>query len=141
MLRFKTMLSAPDAAPPSSDAPLRDAPLRGSSGVTKIALWAIRVYQRLISPALPASCRFYPTCSHYTYEAIARLGLWRGGWLGLKRLCRCNPFHPGGYDPVPLAPQASASEASADAKTADVKTHEPIEDESIGGPQANERAA
>ncbi|MCS7221991.1 MAG: membrane protein insertion efficiency factor YidD [Anaerolineae bacterium] len=66
-----------------------------------IALGVIRFYQRFISPALPPSCRFTPTCSHYAYQAIQRYGLLRGGWLGLKRLLRCHPFHPGGYDPVP----------------------------------------
>lgn len=50
---------------------------------------------------LPPSCRFYPTCSEYMYEAIQVHGLFRGGWMGLKRIGRCNPFNPGGFDPVP----------------------------------------
>ncbi|MGH8794127.1 MAG: membrane protein insertion efficiency factor YidD [Stackebrandtia sp.] len=58
-------------------------------------------YRRLISPALPARCRFHPTCSAYAVEALRVHGAWRGGWLTLKRLGRCQPFHPGGYDPVP----------------------------------------
>lgn len=64
-------------------------------------LQLIRLYQRFISPALPPSCRFTPTCSHYTYEAIARYGVVKGGWLGVKRIARCHPLNPGGYDPVP----------------------------------------
>jgi hypothetical protein len=66
-----------------------------------VALWLLRFYQRAISPHLIPSCRFTPTCSQYTYEAIERYGILRGGWLGLKRLARCHPFNPGGYDPVP----------------------------------------
>jgi len=50
---------------------------------------------------LPAACRFYPSCSEYADEALARHGMWRGGWLTTKRLCRCGPWHPGGCDPVP----------------------------------------
>lgn len=61
----------------------------------------IRGYQRFISPALPASCRFSPTCSQYTLEAVTRHGVIRGGWLGVRRIARCHPFHPGGFDPVP----------------------------------------
>lgn len=62
----------------------------------------IRLYQLTISRALPAgTCRFYPTCSHYGYEAIAKYGLIKGGWLATKRVLRCQPFSPGGYDPVP----------------------------------------
>lgn len=64
-------------------------------------LQLIRLYQRFISPALPPSCRFTPTCSHYTYEAIERYGVFKGGWLGVKRITRCHPLNPGGHDPVP----------------------------------------
>lgn len=65
------------------------------------ALYLIRGYQRLISPALGAACRYEPTCSRYAYEAIDRFGAARGGWLALKRLGRCHPWHAGGFDPVP----------------------------------------
>jgi len=62
---------------------------------------AIRFYQRWISPYLPPSCRFYPSCSEYAAQAVVRHGLLRGAWLALRRVLRCHPFHPGGYDPVP----------------------------------------
>ena len=61
----------------------------------------LRLYKRLISPLLPPSCRFYPTCSEYAADAIAKHGAVRGGILAAKRLARCNPWHPGGVDPVP----------------------------------------
>jgi putative membrane protein insertion efficiency factor len=61
----------------------------------------IRVYQRLLSPALPPSCRFHPSCSQYALEAVTRYGALKGGWLAARRLARCHPFHPGGFDPVP----------------------------------------
>ena len=67
----------------------------------QIALLLIRLYQNSISRALPPSCRFTPSCSHYTYEAIDKYGFVKGGWLGAKRIARCHPFNPGGYDPVP----------------------------------------
>jgi len=66
-----------------------------------VALMLIRFYQRFISPFLPPSCRYEPSCSHYGYEAINRYGILRGGWLAVKRIGRCQPFNPGGYDPVP----------------------------------------
>jgi putative membrane protein insertion efficiency factor len=63
--------------------------------------YLIRGYQLLVSPLLGAHCRFYPSCSQYALEAVAEHGSLRGGWLSLKRLARCHPFHSGGYDPVP----------------------------------------
>jgi len=66
-----------------------------------IVLGLIRFYQRVISPVFPPSCRFVPTCSEYTYQAVQKYGVIRGLWLGINRLLRCHPFSPGGYDPVP----------------------------------------
>lgn len=66
-----------------------------------VALGLIRLYQLTLSRVLPPSCRFTPSCSRYGYEAIDRFGLVKGGWLTVKRVSRCHPFHPGGYDPVP----------------------------------------
>jgi uncharacterized protein len=65
------------------------------------ALGLIRVYQSTIGPALPPACRYLPTCSEYTYAAIQKHGLLKGGWLGLKRIARCHPFGGSGFDPVP----------------------------------------
>jgi putative membrane protein insertion efficiency factor len=73
------------------------------------ATFLIRVYQWTVSPLLGPACRFHPSCSQYALEAIQRFGVLRGGWLALKRLGRCHPWHPGGYDPVPL--QASHPQA------------------------------
>jgi uncharacterized protein len=64
------------------------------------ALSAIRFYQKFISPIFPPACRFYPTCSQYAYDAVSKYGPGKGSWLALKRLSRCHPFCPGGYDPV-----------------------------------------
>jgi len=69
--------------------------------VKNFFLAIIRFYQVAISPLKPPTCRFYPTCSHYGVEAIQRFGALRGGWLTLKRISKCHPFHPGGLDPVP----------------------------------------
>jgi hypothetical protein len=66
-----------------------------------LALKLIRLYQMTLSKILPPSCRFTPSCSVYTYQAIEKHGFFKGGWLGFKRILRCNPFNPGGYDPVP----------------------------------------
>lgn len=73
--------------------------LKAWPGLLGIAL--IRVYQHTLSAFLGRSCRYAPTCSHYTEEAIRRFGLWRGGWIGLSRILRCNPFGASGFDPVP----------------------------------------
>jgi putative membrane protein insertion efficiency factor len=62
---------------------------------------AVRGYQVSISPMLPASCRYHPSCSSYAIEALERHGALRGGWLAARRIARCNPFVAGGYDPVP----------------------------------------
>lgn len=67
----------------------------------KIALFLIRSYQLLLSPLLGRNCRFYPTCSDYTYQAIKKYGFFKGILLGSKRLLKCHPFHPGGVDLLP----------------------------------------
>ncbi len=67
----------------------------------KVMLGAIRFYRRWISPLTPPSCRYYPSCSAYGLEAVAKYGAARGGWLTLRRILRCHPFAAGGHDPVP----------------------------------------
>ena len=66
-----------------------------------VALLLLRFYKRFISPLLPPMCRFEPTCSVYMMRAVEKYGAVRGVWLGLRRLARCHPFNPGGWDPVP----------------------------------------
>jgi putative membrane protein insertion efficiency factor len=67
----------------------------------RIPLLLIRFYQLTFSRVLPPSCRFTPSCSHYGYDAIEKYGIVQGGWLTIKRIRRCHPLNPGGYDPVP----------------------------------------
>ena len=66
-----------------------------------MTLAAIRAYRRLVAPALPPACRFFPSCSSYALDAVKRHGMARGLWLTARRLLRCHPYHPGGLDPVP----------------------------------------
>jgi putative membrane protein insertion efficiency factor len=68
--------------------------------ILQVPLLIIRIYQRVISPLLPNRCRFTPSCSEYTRQAIERYGF-KGLWLGLRRIMHCHPWHPGGFDPVP----------------------------------------
>jgi len=68
--------------------------------LSKVFIFLIKLYQKITFFKRP-SCRFYPTCSQYAVEAITRYGAVKGGWLTVKRIGRCHPFHPGGYDPVP----------------------------------------
>ncbi|HEV2704533.1 MAG TPA: membrane protein insertion efficiency factor YidD [Pyrinomonadaceae bacterium] len=65
-----------------------------------LLLLLLRFYKAAVSPLLPPACRFFPTCSEYASEAIERYGAVRGGWMSVRRLSRCHPFHRGGYDPV-----------------------------------------
>ncbi|MGY4690029.1 membrane protein insertion efficiency factor YidD [Salibacterium sp. K-3] len=67
----------------------------------KVLLFLIKAYRTCISPFTPPSCRFYPTCSQYGMEAVQIHGAWKGAWLTVKRVSKCHPFHPGGFDPVP----------------------------------------
>ena len=71
------------------------------SVVARLVVLLIRGYQVTLSPLLPSACRYQPTCSRYALEAVERHGALKGSWLGVKRIARCHPFHPGGYDPVP----------------------------------------
>lgn len=67
----------------------------------KILIFLIKFYRDFLSPLKPPSCRFVPTCSEYAWIAVERYGVLKGGWMALRRILRCHPFHKGGYDPVP----------------------------------------
>lgn len=67
----------------------------------KTLTFIIKIYQKIISPLTPPSCRFYPTCSHYGIEAIDTHGALKGSWLAVRRISKCHPFHEGGFDPIP----------------------------------------
>ncbi len=86
----------------TSEPKLRDLPFTLWIAPRWPLLLLIRFYQKVISPGLPKdTCRFYPSCSHYSYQAIYKHGVWKGGALSAWRILRCNPFNNGGYDPVP----------------------------------------
>ncbi|GAB4542226.1 MAG: hypothetical protein Fur002_12100 [Anaerolineales bacterium] len=81
---------------------LRDMPRTLGNSPRILILAFIRLYQMMVSPNLPANtCRFYPSCSHYGYQAVYKYGALKGSWMAAWRVLRCNPFNPGGYDPVP----------------------------------------
>ena len=92
-------------SPESQQAPAQQAPGRQSPAAW-VLLRLVTGYRRFISPILPPSCRFYPSCSAYALEAVQVHGALRGSWLAMRRLSRCHPFHAGGLDPVPPAKQA-----------------------------------
>lgn len=66
----------------------------------QLLIFIVRLYQKAVSPLFPPHCRFSPTCSEYTVQALSKYGVLKGGFLSLKRILKCHPFHPGGYDPV-----------------------------------------
>jgi putative membrane protein insertion efficiency factor len=72
-----------------------------SSFFKRVMVSLIKAYRYWLSPFIPASCRFYPSCSAYALESYQRLGFWKGTYLSLRRILKCNPFHPGGVDPFP----------------------------------------
>lgn len=81
--------------------------------MVRVAIWLLGVYRFAVSPWLGPRCRFAPSCSEYAIEALHSHGAVRGGWLSARRLCRCHPWHPGGYDPVP--PRAGEGEEATQA--------------------------
>ena len=85
-----------------TDPRIRDLAFRLKNIPRIMVLLIIRAYQIVVSPALPpGTCRYYPTCSHYGYQAVYKYGAFKGSWMAIKRIVRCNPFNEGGYDPVP----------------------------------------
>ena len=79
------------------------------SRLRRLAVWPIKLYRLTLSPVLGSNCRYCPTCSVYAIDAVLAHGVWRGGWLALKRILRCNPWSEGGYDPPPPPLHSSPS--------------------------------
>ncbi|MDY6891110.1 MAG: membrane protein insertion efficiency factor YidD [Pseudomonadota bacterium] len=89
----------------------------------KALILLVRSYQLLLSPFLGNNCRFHPSCSSYMIEAIERHGVWRGVWLGTRRLLRCHPYHAGGFDPVPPRAGPNPAEPSSPDHTGKITNH------------------
>lgn len=83
------------------------------SPAARILMGAVRGYQKVLSPAMGGNCRYYPSCSEYGYDAIRLHGAGRGAWMAVKRIGRCQPFHEGGYDPVPEPGQHKNNDTNA----------------------------
>jgi len=93
---------------------------------TRVLVLMITFYQRFISPALPPSCRYFPSCSSYALEALLKHGAWRGSWLAVRRIGRCHPWHAGGYDPVPPARERGGRfDSSSDVNSAGQSATDP----------------
>ena len=84
--------------------------------MNRLLVWLLRGYQLLVSPMLGQNCRFYPSCSSYAIEAVEVHGAARGGWLAVRRVCRCHPWHPGGVDPVPRPGEPHSSPTACGCK-------------------------
>jgi putative membrane protein insertion efficiency factor len=92
----------PQDIPEHRSPPLSELPITPGNLPRLVLLAFIRLYQKTVSRTLPTdSCRFYPTCSHYGYQAIFKYGALKGSWMAIRRVFRCNPFNAGGFDPVP----------------------------------------
>ena len=83
------------------------------SPAARILMASVRGYQKVLSPAMGGNCRYYPSCSEYGYDAIRLYGAGRGAWMAVKRIGRCQPFHEGGYDPVPEPGQHKNNDTNA----------------------------
>ena len=88
----------------------------------KLLLSLINIYRKYISPLFPPSCRFQPTCSQYALDAIDRFGTIRGGYLAIKRILRCHPFHKGGYDPIPSSSELRTQNSELRTQNSELRT-------------------